>query len=92
MPPPILLFSAYQGTDPSGNPNKLGRSGIQDVPVVITNLSIEWTDDVDYIPSKYNAPVPIIQTISLTLLETHTPANISTFNINDFANGKMLNY
>ena len=71
MPPPILLFSAYQGTDPSGNPNKLGRSGIQDVPVVITNLSIEWTDDVDYIPSKYNAPVPIIQTISLTLLDDH---------------------
>jgi len=96
MPPPILIFSAYQNNktyiEGSVSDPIFTSGGIKDVPVVITAFSVDWPEDIDYIPAIDLSPVPIIQTVSLTLLETHTPANISKFNVNRFLNGNLLNY
>lgn len=86
-PPKVLEFSAYS----SYNQQKYGN--INGVPVVITTLNITYPNDVDYIPSKdNNVPVPIIMSIDIGLTETHSPAEYSRFNINDYRSGKMVNF
>lgn len=58
------------------------------IPVVLSALNITWGDDVDYIDSG-NAWVPIIQTASLTLIESHSTDELNPFNIEQFRQGVM---
>ncbi len=90
MPPKILFLSAYNSPYNAQSANV--PHNIMDVPVVITSLSIEYPQDVDYIPDLNDTPVPIIQTISIELLETQSPANVSRFSLRDYKAGILKNY
>lgn len=58
------------------------------IPMSLSNLNITWGDDVDYIETSF-AWVPIIQTVSMTLIETHTTDEIKKFDINLYKQGIM---
>jgi len=55
--PPILRLSGY-------------RNQFHNIPVVISELSITYPEDVDYIETDI-ATVPIIQSIEISLIEAH---------------------
>lgn len=96
-PPAVLTFSAYGrpgGNSESGMANAL----INRVPVVITSLGIDYPADVDYLPTikvgdptlahiPSGIPVPAIWTISITLMECHSPTQYQQFSITDFRKG-----
>lgn len=63
-----------------------------EIPVVITSLEIPFPSDVDYIPTVNGIPVPTIVTVSLQLVETHSPRKYLGFNIDDFKNGNLVNF
>ena len=92
-PPQVLLLSAY-----SNNKSVSGqRTGqhISRVPVVIQQLNIPYPSDVDYIPTtqKYgNTPMPIIMTVDITLVETHSPAEYERFSLEDFSRGILRSF
>ncbi|MNR40089.1 hypothetical protein D3C85_1583500 [compost metagenome] len=71
---------------------------INRIPVVITSLGIDYPSDVDYLPTVQvgekgldhipsGIPVPAIWTISITLMECHSPAQYQQFSITDFRKG-----
>jgi hypothetical protein len=55
--PPVIRLNGY-------------KNQLNNVPVVLSDLSITFPDDVDYIETEY-AVVPIIQSVDLTLIESH---------------------
>jgi len=55
--PPILRLSGY-------------RKQFYNIPVVISDLTINYPEDVDYIQTP-DAMVPIIQSVEMTLIESH---------------------
>lgn len=96
-PPDVLLLSAYSE---AGN-----RGNIYKIPVVITNLSIPYPSDIDYIPTQLgsevgpryrhidaNVPFPTVMTIDINCIETHSPREYSNFNIFAYRNGKLDNF
>ena len=88
MPPKVLMFTAYSShTIAPATSRRIFR-----IPVVITSLSIDYPNDIDYIPDNDGNMVPIIQTISLSLTEQHSPSEISNFSLESFKAGKMLNF
>jgi len=98
-PPDVLYLSAY---------SEVGRRGnIHKVPVVITNLSIPYPSDVDYMPTatdpgttighKYRhvdagVPFPTVMSFDINLTETHSPREYSNFSIWDYRKGKLENF
>lgn len=87
-PPVVLLLTAYS---PSGG-TRSTMGHIHRVPVVIQNLSIPYPADVDYIPSRTGVPMPTIMTIDMTLTETHSPLEYSSFSLTNFKQGMMGNF
>jgi len=96
-PPDVLYLTAYSEVGKKGNIHK--------VPVVITNLSIPYPSDVDYMPTqagveianKYRfidggVPFPTVMTIDINCVETHSPREYSKFDIFDFRNGRLTNF
>lgn len=92
-PPAVLLLSAYSSPNNRGN--------IYKVPVVISNLSIPYPSDVDYIPTAKmetykhideNTPVPIVMTLDIQLMEAHSPNEYSNFNLADFRQGRLKGF
>lgn len=88
-PPRILMFSAYSSNTNTGN--------IYNIPTVLTSLNINYPTDVDYIPTSRNAewgvtegtPFPVIMSIDLNLIETHSPTKYKAFSLMDYRQGKM---
>lgn len=107
-PPAVLFLTAYStGKPKSGQQDKsvttpaLGTgeytnpsygSNLYKIPVIITHLSIPFPEDVDYIPTLNNYPIPMITTVSISLAETHSPNKYSSFNLQDFKNGTLINF
>ncbi len=107
-PPAILLLTAYSPGKPSLSstnkkvntttingyyvPTPAYGSNIYNIPVVITSLDIPYPSDVDYIPTVNNYPVPMVTTVSIQLVETHSPNKYSGFNLQDFKNGTLINF
>lgn len=87
MPPPILHFSAYSDSSQSKNRVNTLLQNIQKIPVVMTNLSIAYPNDLDYIPTTTGVPFPTIMTISFDLTETHSPKSFDEFNLDNFRAG-----
>lgn len=88
MPPKVLSFTAYSS-------HMIGENStyrIYRIPVVITNLTIDYPNDVDYIPDDQGNMIPIIQTITISLTEQHSPSELSNFSLDQFKMGKMLNF
>lgn len=91
-PPEVLFLTAYSSSD--------RRSNIYNIPVVITNLSIPYPSDVDYIGSgeinrpPYSSvakgtPFPTLMNIDIVLSEVHSPADYSRFSLQQFKDGNM---
>jgi hypothetical protein len=80
-PPPVCRFNAY-GSDIYDN-----------VPVVIGNFSIELPSDVDYVTGfNFNGienKVPVLSTISLTLIPVYSRREMSQFSVDGFIKGTL---
>ena len=94
-PPPVLKLNGY------------GDFVFNNVPVVVTNFSVELPKDVDYIPSKFvgnstNAKgadydtdgvgyVPVKSVITITLMPVYSREAVRNFNLQDFVKGNYIN-
>ena len=88
--PPVLRLYGY-------------KNQFYNIPVVISELTINYPEDVDYIEHP-DAMVPIIQSVDLSLIETHgrTKVNVSEetisrvaegdFDLAKFKDGKLVGY
>ncbi len=92
-PPEILYLYAYakevDQQKGSAFTHQDTLTNLQHIPVVMTNLSITYPSDVDYIPTATGEPFPTIMTISMTLNETHSPREYSNFNLAKFKAGVL---
>lgn len=101
-PPALLLLTAYSKGNPGAEAVKktvpasdrtpvlaIGNN-IYQVPVIITQLDIPYPSDVDYIPTINNIPVPTIVTVSISLVEAHSPNAYQKFTLQDFKTGNLL--
>ncbi len=81
-------------------PNARNRAtNIQNVPVVLQQLSIPYPSDTDYIPTSAEiiqgveisagVPFPTIMTVDLVLMETHSPREYARFDLKKFRNGLL---
>lgn len=95
-PPEILYFSAYSSFLANGSSNtNRWRGNISRLPVVLTNLTINYPNDVTYIAtakrgnvdSLGSVPFPVIMTINVELVEAHSPAEVNAFNLAKYASG-----
>jgi len=84
LPPAVLELSAYS--------NATSRGNIYKVPVIITNLSVPYPTDVDYIPTIHGTPFPIIMNINIEATEAHSPSEYFGFNIVDYRRGELLHF
>lgn len=79
-PPPVLLFEY------------LGDHGFNKVPVVVSNYSIQLSDDVDYVPVVVNDSVTHVPTktnIVITLTPNYTPHKLRRrFDLNAVRTGQ----
>lgn len=80
-PPPVLLFEY------------LGEHGFNKIPVVISNFTIQYPDDVDYVPVSFGDKVTYVPTrsnIMLNLTTAYTPHRVRrNFSIHNVANGTL---
>jgi hypothetical protein len=103
-PPEILYFSAYSQSNSqplkigaTESTQIAYRGNIHRVPVVITNLGITYPNDVAYIPTAKlgetdalgGVPFPTIMTVSLDLVETHSPGEMNRFNLAKYVSGVL---
>ena len=89
-PPQVLRLSAY--SDPNTATGRRGPQHINRVPVVIQQLNIPYPADVDYIPTSSGVPMPIIMTVDLTLVETHSPFEYEQFSLAHYRKGILRGF
>lgn len=81
LPPEILRFNAY------------GDKNLKDIPVVLTNYSWTYPEDVDYVQAvdsdNKSYPVPRIIEISLSIMECYAPNESSKFDLLAYKNGDL---
>lgn len=90
-PPDILYLTAYS-TAQSMNGSLTVQTNVTQIPVVITSLNITWPNDVDYIPTTEGQPFPVVMTLDIGLIETHSPAQFNEFDIFKYRNGILPNF
>lgn len=78
-PPDVLKLEAY------------GTGNIKEVPVVLTSYDTRYDNQVDYIPTADGTPFPVIIDISMKLVESYSPAELSKFSLRDYRQGKLPN-
>lgn len=76
-PPDILNFEVY------------GDDNISNVPVVLTSYHWVYPDQVDYIPTEEGIPFPTIMDISLSIIESYSPEQFTSFDITAYKAGNM---
>lgn len=100
QPPAVLELSAYAAPSSDGT---RANGLIHRVPVVITNLSINYPTDCDYIPTvllddpQYShipsgIPMPTVMPLEVTLMEDHSPNQYAKFSLTDFKRGAMVGF
>jgi hypothetical protein len=87
----------FFGTGPNaGNPpivcnlTGYGSSVFDNIPVVVTNFSVDLKDDVNYIQCNTfgtNTWVPIISTITVTVMPVYNRRRLRQFSLEDYARG-----
>lgn len=81
LPPEILRFNAY------------GDKNLKDIPVVLTNYSWTYPEDVDYVQAidadNKSYPVPRVIEISLSIMESYAPNELSKFDLLAYKNGDL---
>lgn len=95
-PPEVLYLYGYSPVNRVAD-GKVGARNINRVPVVITNLSISYPEDVDYIPvsltpGSTTESFPVKMDVTISLLETHSPAEYETFNLSSYKSGTLVNF
>ena len=83
-PPAILHLSAYSSASRRGN--------IYKIPTVLTNLSIPYPSDVDYISTQNGVPFPTLMQIDLQLSEVHASNEYSAFSLEAFRNAELTGF
>ena len=97
-PPDILLLSAYSPnsdftTDGKNSTRtRMAATNIHNIPVVITNLTIQYPSDVDYIPTEDAQPMARMMSVDIQLSETHSPQEYNKFSLQDFRKGTLVNF
>lgn len=80
-PPIICTLSGY------------GPMLLNNIPVVVKAFSIELKDDVNYIEVNVNEKstwVPVLSTLTVTLMPVYNRERLRTFNLQNFAAGKEI--
>ena len=68
-----------------------GSSIFDKVPVIVKSFSVDLKDDVNYIRCNTfgtNTWVPVISTVSVTLMPVYNRQKMRQFNLQDYARGK----
>lgn len=90
-PPQVLKISAYSNpgdiTVEGARRTRSHPTHINNIPVVITSLTIPYPSDVDYIPTKDNQPMPRIMALDIALTETQAPRQLEQFRLQDYRRG-----
>jgi hypothetical protein len=66
-PPPVLRLKAFKNTFP-------------EMQCYLTNYSIEYPSDVDWIPTTEGDPFPVVMTVAMGFIECYTPLQMRNFN------------
>jgi hypothetical protein len=85
-PPEVLKFSAI--------------GYFNEIPVVLEKVSINFPNDVDYIPTASleegdplgNIPFPLVTSISFTILEQHSASEYEMFNLHSYRTGTLPSF
>ncbi len=90
--PPILRLQGY-------------KKQFNSIPVVLAEMSVNYPEDVDYIEVPELAMVPIIQSVDITLIESHKSESArlsddaaksdtqkAEFNLAEFKTGTLIGY
>lgn len=92
-PPPLSRLNGY------------GKHVLNDIPVIITNFTVDLPSDVDYIPCAVNGTVdtpvgpqsvseinyvPVQSNITVTVVPNYARASHSQFNLKSFAAGNFI--
>ncbi len=106
-PPDVLYLYGYSnmindGSDTYGGVRPNGNVNLNRIPVVMSDLNITYPDDVDYLPTysdmtgnvvdSASEPFPIKLTVSVTLLETHSPREYEKFDLRKYKQGILVNF
>lgn len=70
-----------------------GASIFDKVPVVVTSFSVDFKDDVNYVRCNTfgtNTWVPVMSTISVTVVPVYNKARLRKFSLQDFARGRTV--
>jgi hypothetical protein len=62
---------------------------LKGIPCFLQNITVEWPEDVDYIVNTDGTPVPIIQTVNLSLKEVRNWDDIQKFDYVKFKQGQL---
>lgn len=88
LPPPVLFLSAYSRSGDSG----LRLENINNIPVVITSLTIPYSSEIDYIDTPAGVPFPRIMVLEISLQETHSANEYETFSLSQFRAGTLRSF
>lgn len=95
-PPEVLYFSAYSNTMVSSgsvNGQAIASGHIARVPVVIQSLTIPFPTDVDYIISATTkTAIPLIMSVDVTLLESHSAQEYEQFSLDEYKAGILRGF
>lgn len=98
-PPDILYLYAYS-TSANDSREAGGFVNVNRVPVVMTNLSITYPEDVDYIPvydpdvgpTDFTEPFPRKLDVTISMVETHSPREYEQFDLSAYKLGNLVNF
>jgi hypothetical protein len=76
-PPDLLELNAY------------GSKNIGNISVVLTQLNIDWPNDVDYLHTSDGQAFPVIMNVSISLKEAWSPREYSGFSLSAYKKGDM---
>lgn len=78
-PPPICILDGY------------GSSVFKSVPVIVTSFSVDFKDDTNYILySDTQTWVPILSTVSVTVVPIYNRSRLREFDLQQFSRGGYL--
>lgn len=80
VPPPVLRF------------NYLGEQIFRNVPVVITQFTINFEPDIDYVPVRgFNTHVPLKMLVTANLVVQQNPKRtVNEFSVKGFKSGSLI--
>ncbi len=91
-------------SDPvAGALERTRATNIHNIPVVLQQISIPYPSDVDYIDTMQKefpdgtvidegVPFPVLMTVDMVLMETHSPNEFANFSLKDFRQGRLENF